>query len=651
MCGLAGFSRQSGQDLNAIAMRMGDAISHRGPDSVGVWHDPGVPVVFCHRRLAILDLSPAGQQPMTSACGRYTVAYNGEIYNHLQLRKMLGAQGIAPQWRGHSDTETLLACISAWGLIKTLQSLVGMFAIALWDRQLHELVLARDRVGEKPLYWGWAGDVLLFASELKALEAHPAFEPTIDRNALTLLLRHSYIAAPYSIYEGIAKLMPGHILSLPLGSGTTAAKMAVSQPYWSMNDVVANGLASPFSGSPAEAVDALERQLGQSISDQMLSDVPLGAFLSGGVDSSTVVALMQARSAKPVRTFTIGFDEPAYDESPHAAAVASHLKTDHTELIVRAQDALAVIPNLPSIYSEPFADSSQIPTYLVSQMARQQVTVALSGDGGDELFGGYNRYLAVDQIWDPVQRMPMALRSLLAGGLRSLSPARWNQLFDKLRPVLPRSLQLSMAGEKARKLADVLSLRDGKDFYRQLTSHWADPESVVLGAREPRTLATDPSRWPATDCLQHAMMAMDAQTYMVDDILVKVDRAAMANSLETRVPMLDHRVVELAWSMPISYKIREGQGKWLLRQVLYRHVPRELIERPKTGFGIPLDSWLRGPLRDWAETLLAETRLRNEGYFCAKQVRAMWNEHLGGKKNWQYHLWNILMFQAWLEQR
>jgi asparagine synthase (glutamine-hydrolysing) len=525
-----------------------------------------------------------------------------------------------------------------------------MFAVALWDKKDSTLTLARDRMGEKPLYWGWCDDVLLFGSELKALKAHPAFNAEIDRDALTLLLRHCYIPAPYSIYQGIQKLLPGHWVSISLGGSVATAKSAQPVAYWRMNNAVEQGLANPFSGSAEAAVDALETQLTASIGAQMLADVPLGAFLSGGVDSSTVVALMQSQSPRPVRTFTIGFDQSGYDEATHAKAVANHLGTDHTELYVRPEDALAIIPKLPSMYCEPFGDSSQIPTFLVSQMAKQHVTVALSGDGGDELFGGYNRYMAARKVWGPVQRLPAFTRHAAAGLLRALSPATWDKLFDWARPVLPKRFQLSIPGEKARKLADVLTLSDGHAFYRRLTSHWTDPASIVIGATEPQTLLTDPAAWPKTDSLEHAMMAMDAQTYMADDILTKVDRAAMAASLETRVPMLDHRVVELAWRMSLDFKIRDGQGKWLLRQVLYRHVPKDLIERPKKGFGIPLDIWLRGPLHDWAEALLDEQRLRLEGYFHPESIRKMWSEHLSGKHNWQYHLWNVLMFQAWLEE-
>lgn len=650
MCGLIGFN-QNGCNSASIASDMCKVISHRGPDSAGVWIEDDSSVVLGHVRLSILELSEAGNQPMISECGRYVLVLNGEIYNHQSLRKQLAESGLVINWRGHSDTETLLACFVAWGIEKTLQATIGMFAIAVWDKQEQMLTLARDRMGEKPLYWGWSNDLLIFASELKSIKAHPEFEAVIDRDALTLLLRHCYIPAPYSIYKGIQKLMPGHILQIPLQGDLSQSKAAASKPYWSLNKVVEQGLANPFVGSPEAAVDALEEQLKKSVADQMLADVPLGAFLSGGVDSSTIVALMQAQSDMPVRTFTLGFNEPGYNEAEHAKAVAKHLGTAHTELYVQPDDALSVIPNLANMYCEPFADSSQIPTFLVSQLAKQHVSVALSGDAGDELFGGYNRYIAAQKVWGPVQKMPSFIRHLAAGGLRSLSPNSWDKLFEFAKPILPKKLQLSIPGEKARKLSEVLTLSSGEAFYRQLTSHWTDPASVVINGQEPITLLTDPSAWPKTDCLEHAMMAMDAQTYMSDDILVKVDRAAMASSLETRTPMLDHRVVELAWKMPLEYKIRNGQGKWVLRQVLYKYVPKDLIERPKAGFGIPLASWLRGPLREWAEALLDEKRLRQEGYFHPAPIRKLWLEHLSGKKNWQYHLWNILMFQAWLENQ
>lgn len=651
MCGISGFfqAKSGGFALQDVITRMSNSIAHRGPNDSGIWVDEAVGLALGHRRLSILDLSPAGHQPMQSACNRYVIVFNGEIYNHLELRNRLSAESRAPAWRGHADTEALLACFAAWGIEKTLQATVGMFALALWDREQKMLTLARDRMGEKPLYYGWQNSLFLFGSELKALRAHPDFRGEVDRNSLALLLRHNCIPAPYSIYKGIAKLMPGHYLSIPLHD-TAAARAVQSQAYWSMNDTVEKGLANPFTGSPDKAVDLLQAQLSQSISAQMLSDVPLGAFLSGGVDSSTIVALMQAQSRQPVRTFTIGFDEGGYNEAVHARAVARYLGTDHTELYVRPQDALDVIPRLPSLYCEPFSDSSQIPTFLVSQMARQHVTVALSGDGGDELFGGYNRYLSARKVWGKMQGLPQVARHSMAAVLRALPPATWDYLFKMFKPFLPRKFHLATPGDKAHKLAAVLTLSDSHEFFHRLTSHWWDPASIVIGGYEPKTLLTDSSAWPGTDSFEHWMMAMDAQTYMADDILVKMDRAAMATSLEARVPMLDHRVVELAWRMPLSMKIRNGQGKWLLRQVLYRHVPQALIERPKMGFGIPLDSWLRGALRDWAEDLLSENGLHQEGYFRPEPIRKMWMEHLSGRRNWQHNLWDVLMFQAWLRE-
>jgi asparagine synthase (glutamine-hydrolysing) len=649
MCGMTGFWQRHGGARDALlaqAQAMSARLSHRGPDDSGVWCDEAAGIALAQRRLSILDLSPAGHQPMHSTDGRYVIVFNGEIYNHLELRERLRAEHAAPAWRGHSDTETLLAGFVAWGIERTLQASVGMFAFALWDRQQRTLTLARDRMGEKPLYYGWQGDTLLFGSELKALKAHAAFHADIDRGALALLLRHDCIPAPHAIYRAVFKLRPGHLLRMP----ADAPREAQPVPYWRYNEAVSTGLEEPLIATDAAATDALEAQLGASVAAQMLSDVPLGAFLSGGIDSSTIVALMQARSDRPIKTFTIGFSESGYDEAAHAKAVARHLGTEHTELYVHPEDAMAVIPRLPAIFCEPFGDSSQIPTCLISQLTRREVTVALSGDGGDELFGGYNRYLAARTTWEKAQRLPPLARRAAAGALRVVAPAAWDRLFERIKPLLPKRWHLATPGDKAQKLADVLTLSSGQAFFLNLASQWQDPASIVLGAQEPPTLLTDPEAWPHTGNLAQWMMAMDAQTYLPDDILVKVDRAAMANSLETRVPMLDHRVVELAWRVPLQQKIRDGQGKWLLRQVLYRHVPRALVERPKMGFGIPLDHWLRGPLRDWAEALLDESRLRQEGYFQPAAIRRKWTEHLSGRRNWQHHLWTVLMFQAWLEE-
>lgn len=648
MCGVTGFwEKHPSGDSAALASAMADAMRHRGPDDAGVWTDGDSGIALAHRRLSILDLSPAGHQPMLSACGRHVLAFNGEIYNHLELRARLEQEGAAPAWRGHSDTETLLACFVAWGIVATLRATVGMFALALWDRGGKALILARDRIGEKPLYYGRQGNALLFGSELKALRRHPAFLRDVDRDALSLFIRHNYIPSPCSIYRGIAKLPPGHYLRIT--AQDRDAGFLRPQPYWEYNDVVAAGLRDPFAGSETEAIDALEQQLMRSIGGQMLADVPVGAFLSGGIDSSTIVALMQAQSRQPVRTFTIGFDEADYNEAKHAAAVARHLGTQHTELYVRPADALSVIPQLPTMYCEPFGDSSQIPTFLVSQLARRHVTVALSGDAGDELFGGYNRYLLACRIWRRLGLLPLPARRAVVAVLHGLPPAFWNGIFGAARPVLPRRLRVGAAADKIRKLADILALPDGEAVYRRLVSHEEDPAGVVIAGMEPATLLTQREAWPRTDTFEHWMMALDAQTYLPDDILVKVDRAAMANSLETRVPLLDHRLVELAWRFPLSMKVRNGEGKWILRQVLYRHVPKALIDRPKMGFGVPIDVWLRGPLRDWAEALLDESRLRREGFFQPAPIGKKWREHLSGSHNWQYWLWNVLMFQAWLE--
>ena len=651
MCGICGCFQDPrfGSIDNRVVGNMTDAIAHRGPDDGGEWVDGATGLMLGHRRLAILDLSPAGHQPMKSSDERFVLSYNGEIYNHLALREQLVAAGVAVAWRGHSDTETLLACIQAWGVEQTLKLTVGMFAFGVWDRKLGELTLARDRMGEKPLYYGWQGDSFLFASELQALHAHPAFLAEVDRGALALYLRHGTVPAPYSIFLGISKLEPGTLITLKLEPG--ASRELIPRPYWTLDSAIQNGIEHPFGGDASDAVDELERVLSASIRSQMLADVPLGAFLSGGVDSSTIVALMQKHSVDQVQTFTIGFEDAAYNEAGYAEAVSRHLGTDHTEIIISPADALAVIPSLGRIYSEPFADSSQIPTFLVSRLAAQSVRVSLSGDAGDELFGGYNRYLQAKRTWERADRVPTPLRRVAAATLRSVSPRAWDRIYGFASPVLPKGLRMANPGGKAHKLAGVLQSADGPAFYRALTSYWTNPEDIVIGGNEPPTLLTRPSRWPQTGSLESWMMAMDTQTYLPDDILTKVDRAAMANSLETRVPMLDHRVVEFAWTLPLEYKIRNGVGKWPLRQVLDRYVPRELIDRPKMGFAIPLEEWLRGPLREWAEELLDENRLVREGFFHPQPIRQMLKEHTSGSQNWQERLWPILMFELWLDEQ
>jgi len=635
--GFIGFGDLLTDQIESIAYNMGDTILHRGPDDFGIWYDNRAEIVLTHRRLSILDLSAAGHQPMISPSGRFVIAFNGEIYNHLDLREQLGVLG----WQGHSDSETLLAGIDAWGLEETLQKCVGMFAFVLWDKGEESLYLVRDRMGEKPLYYGWQNNVFLFGSELKSLKAHPAFDGEIDRDSITLQLRHNCIPAPYSIYKGIKKLLPGTFVKLSVSSSQFSAReLPEPVPYWSLKETVHISVNSPFKGSDAEAVETLDNLLSDSIQQQMVADVPLGAFLSGGVDSSVVVALMQKQSSVPVRTFSIGFNERGYDEAIYAKEVANHLGADHTELYVTAQQAMDVIDHLPRLYDEPFSDSSQIPTFLVAEMTRQHVNVSLSGDGGDELFGGYNRYFKTHQWWERINAISKTVRQTVSKGLLTIPPKVWDRA---------GYFAGGVSGNTVAKFAGVLSVEDGASLYRYFTTHWDAPAAVVIGGQEVRTEVSDPSI--ELDVMAEQMMALDALTYLPDDILTKVDRAAMGVSLETRIPLLDHRVVEFAWQLPLSMKIRNGQGKWILRQLLYQYVPIELIERPKMGFGVPIDSWLRGPLRDWAESLLDESRLRQEGYFYPAPIRKKWEEHLSGRRNWQFQLWDVLMFQSWLEEQ
>ena len=644
MCGIAGFIDFRRFDLaehTATAAKMGAAIAHRGPDSSDVWTDESSKVCFIHRRLAIIDLSEAGHQPMSSASGRYVLVFNGEIYNHTQLRAELDKCELAPAWRGHSDTETLLASIDAYGLESTLKKLVGMFSLALYDQKTQQVYLARDRMGEKPLYYGQQGPLFFFASELKAIKAHPEFVATVDRSSLCSYLRHNYIPAPHSIYQGIRKLPPGCFVRLGEGE--------VPKSYWSFDDAVTSGMANRFEGDDEAVLDQLDVLLKFAVGQQMQSDVPLGAFLSGGVDSSLIVALMQEQLVNKVRTFSIGFEEKQFDEAPFARAVAGHIGTDHTELYVTGNQALDVIPSLPYLYDEPFSDSSQIPTYLVSKMAKEHVTVSLSGDAGDELFGGYNRYNWGQSIWNKLKPVPQPLRAALGSLVTTIPPKAMNAVLHPILSVLPQKFRQGNMGDKIHKAASVLGVSNPMELYLQLISHWTSPSDMVIGGVEPNTVLRHVATPPSNLNFEQAMMWLDSFTYLPDDILVKVDRAAMGVSLETRVPFLDHRVVEAAWRLPTEMRIRNGEGKWALRQLLYKRVPRTLIERPKTGFGIPLDGWLRGPLRDWAEGLLDETRLKNAGYFKVSPIRKKWQEHLSGRCNWHYHLWDILMFEAWRE--
>lgn len=648
MCGIAGFFNLGSwgmpTEANSTLLEMAGAIRSRGPDDMGVWTDQEAGIGLAHRRLAIVDLSPAGHQPMHSPSGRYAVVYNGEIYNHGKVRKQLEENGQAPAWKGHSDTETLVAALDSWGIRETIRQCVGMFALAIWDRRERALTLVRDRLGEKPLYYGLTGGPnaksVVFGSELKALREHPEFEAHINRDAICLLMRHNYIPAPYSIYQNVYKLPPGCSITF---SATHKKHSFEPEKYWDASEAAIAGQRNLRNGTESELISELEEILRDTVAQQMMADVPLGAFLSGGVDSSVIVAMMQSLSSRPIKTFTIGFDEAGYDEAIYAKQVARHLGTDHTELYVTSDQAMSVIPELPTVYDEPFSDSSQIPTLLVSKLARQHVTVSLSGDGGDELFGGYTRYTAAAHSWKKLSSIPRTIRQIGAGAVRQVSPERWDRFAD----LLPSRYHGQRLGDRAHKAAGVLASETIDDLYLGLVSHWDSPSSLVLGGHEPPTeLTRITDRQRSLPDVQR-MMLLDTISYLPDDILAKVDRAAMSVGLETRVPFLDHRLVEYVWSLPQDMKLRSQTGKWILKQVLYKHVPQEMIDRPKMGFGVPLDRWLRVELRDWAEDLLSEARLQREGFFNTSLIRKKWAEHLSGKRNWAYHLWDVLMFQSW----
>ncbi|OEU78154.1 MAG: asparagine synthase (glutamine-hydrolyzing) [Desulfobacterales bacterium C00003060] len=649
MCGIAGFLSPVStpfdyeRRLKSMAMTM----VHRGPDDEGVWFDVQAGIGLAHRRLSIIDLTPEGHQPMISFSGRYVITYNGEIYNFEHIRNELDKEHI-PR-RGHSDTEALLAAIDVWGLEAALNRFNGMFAFGLWDRKERILWLCRDRLGIKPLYYATTKKGIVFGSELKAIKAYPNFDAEIDRNILAVYLRHNCVPAPYSIYKNTWKLRPGHILRISIDDLQEEKELPHSYCYWDAGAIAEAGQNNSFQGNTDEAIEELDVILCDSAKRRMVSDVPLGAFLSGGIDSSTVVALMQVQSRLPVKTFSIGSDAIGYDEAVYASEVARHLGTDHTELYVSPQEAMDIIPLLPMVYDEPFSDSSQIPTFLVSKLAKREVTVSLSGDGGDELFGGYNRHFMVPQIWKKTGWTHPLVRTIVAKSLQSISPVKWNSLFNNINRFLPAKVQFNRAGDNIHKFSDTLPMRSPELMYRSLCSHWKNPENCTIDGREPLTNITNVDLHANLADFSHRMMFLDLISYLPDDILTKVDRASMSVSLEARLPLLDHRIVEFAWSLPVSMKIRNGQGKWILRQVLYKYVPRELVDRPKAGFGIPIDSWLRGPLRDWAEALLDESKLWQEGYFNPDPIRQKWEEHLAGKRNWSYHLWDVLMFQGWLE--
>lgn len=649
MCGIVGFISKTVTDPQQVIRAMSDTLVHRGPDDVGYCLDRQTGLALGHRRLSILDLSPQGHQPMNSHCGRYTVVFNGEIYNFEEIRNRLDHEGQAAGnlWRGHSDTEVLLAAVSAWKVTRALEALVGMFAFALWDRQDRVLHLARDRFGEKPLYYGVFGSTVVFGSELKALVAFPGLSLEIDRNALSMLMQYGYIPSPCSIYSGIHKLEPGTTLSVQVGLDSQP-RVRESQSYWSIDRIDLPKRRTEYAARDDKSlIDELHALIKDSVRQQMVADVPLGAFLSGGVDSSAVVSLMQAQSSRPVRTFTIGFDDESYNEARYAKAVAAHLGTDHTELYVTGKDASSVIPRLPEIYDEPFADSSQIPTFLIADLTRKHVTVSLSGDGGDELFGGYPRYSLGDELWRRVKCLPRFARLSTAHILNAFSPESWDRF---LRLAIPVRLRSTLSGHRLHRFSRLLDVSDFDTMYSYLVSQWQAEDGVVLGASVGKSARRFGQAGSTEESYFNRMRRFDLRHYLPDDILTKVDRATMAVSLESRAPFLDYRLADFAWALPERVLSRNGESKWILRQVLDRYVPRPLIERPKAGFSIPLANWLRTELRDWAEDLLDNRRLLDQGYLNTKLVRQTWSEHLSGSHDRQAYLWNILMFQAWLSR-
>ncbi len=642
MCGIAGFIDLSAStpidELQHAARGMAAALRHRGPDDEGEWCEADSGVALASRRLAIIDLSPHGHQPLESSCGRYVLAFNGEIYNFRDLRRDLERCGRV--FRGSSDTEVLAEAIGEWGFTAALRKSNGMFGLAVWDRRHRKLMLARDRMGEKPLYYGRTGRHFFFASETGALRAHPAFNATIDPGAVSLFIRHNYIPAPWSIYQGIKKLPAGTYVVIDWRNTGEPSPV----PYWSLRDAVETGVRSPLEVTPAEAVQELDVLLRDSVSLRMIADVPLGAFLSGGIDSSTVIALMQEASPRPVRTFTVGFHDEVHDEAASARAVADHLGTDHSELYVDEQELLSHVPRMASVYDEPFGDSSQIPTFLIAKLARGEVTVALSGDGGDELFGGYPRYEFADRYWGKMRLLPPRARAGVARGIKRVPVERWSALLGVLNGRVT-----SRPGDKLHKFADVLGATSDREMVTRLHSFW-DPSPPVYAAADPPSPFAEPGAWAEVPSLVEQMMLLDSSIYLPDDILTKVDRATMAVSLETRIPLLDHRVVEFAWRLPLRWKVKGTSTKSILRHVLHGYVPQALVERPKMGFGVPLAAWLRGPLRDWAEDLLATDRLADSGLLDPEPIRSKWSEHLSARRDWKYDLWGVLMLQAWFQE-
>jgi asparagine synthase (glutamine-hydrolysing) len=644
MCGIAGFfTRNVNINYNTLLTDMGLSLIKRGPDDFGIWFDSNKGIGLSHRRLSILDLTPTGRQPMISKNNRFALIFNGEIYNHNEIRLKLFNDFNFNDWQGSSDTETLLISLEFYGINQTISLLIGMFAIAIWDNLNNNLYLCRDRLGEKPLYYGWQNDSFIFASELKAFKKHPDFKNKIDKKALSLFFKFNYVPAPFSIYEDVNKLNPGSILKLDTNTNHSEIEY-----YWNFESII-NKNNNEFKPSKFDYSIELRDLLIKSVKSQMQSDVPLGAFLSGGIDSSLIVALMQSISNVPIKTFTIGYDDLNYNEANHAKNIANYLKTEHTELILKPEEAISIIPKLAKIYDEPFADSSQIPTYFVCNLAKNNVTVALSGDGGDELFAGYNRYFLTNRMWPKLKLIPLQLRKILSKFLISISPQKWNYLHKNLSFILPKNLQrINNFGDKVLKIANVLSCSTQFELYDKFISHWTLEDNLVIGVTE-----IDYNKFNQFNQLGdiEKMMAIDTLTYLPDDILVKVDRAAMSNSLETRVPFLDYRIVEYAWTIPLKNKLNNNYSKSIVRDILYSYVPKELIERPKMGFGVPIDNWLRGPLKNWAEELLNEHEIKNDGLLNYDIIKRKWDEHISGKRNWQYHIWDVLMFQSWYREQ
>ena len=652
MCGITGFISSANIQHHINLQRMTDSLIHRGPDDSGMdlFESYGHMIGMGHRRLSILELSRFGHQPMQSYSGRYTIVYNGEIYNFLEIRKELDF--FPCHFKGRSDTEVLLAAIDIWGLESALQKTIGMFALALWDHKDRKLSLACDRMGEKPLYYGWQDNSFLFSSELKAMEKHSDFKGAVDHNVLSLFIRHGYITAPYSIYKDIYKLEPGRIFSIDIGT-SEARRVPLKETennysYWDIKGSFWGGNQDCFTGNLKEATQKLDKLLNDSVTKQMISDVPLGAFLSGGIDSSTIVSIMQANSSSKIKTFTIGFYEKEYNEAQKAKSIAQYLGTDHTEMYVTSKETMDVIPRLSRIYDEPFADASQIPSFLISQLSRKQVKVVLSGDGGDELFGGYKRYTFGEDVWNKASKIPLPFRSILALGLKKLPNVFFNSFDWMGQSIFERYGSKGSLFDKVLKAVNVVNSSNENQFYKKFISSWQDPDKIIINSNEVDTIFNHPEKWPKHNSFAQRMMAVDLITYLPGDILTKVDRAAMSVSLETRIPLLDHRIVEFAMSLPISMKRQNGQGKIILKELLYKYIPQKIVDYPKMGFGVPVGSWLKGPLFDWANELLDEKTLKNDGFLNSELVSQIWGEHISSKRDWTYVLWNIIMFQAWL---